>query len=110
MYGGYKAYLETKIADIESKVGALQAAFNEGYSTALFRVVKQYEETDRKKPTKDELKGEVMDSYETLRELKKDLIEQEATLKKTEGLLNTYTTAYNTVSRIVTLRTNGERL
>ena len=51
-----------------------------------------------------------MDSYETLRELKKDLIEQEATLKKTEGLLNTYTTAYNTVSRIVTLRTNGERL
>ena len=53
MYGGYKAYLETKIADIESKVGALQAAFNEGYSTALFRVVKQYEETDRKKPTKD---------------------------------------------------------
>ena len=110
MYGGYKAYLETKIADIESKVGALQAAFNEGYSTALFRVVKQYEETDRKKPTKDELKGEVMDSYETLRELKKDLIEQEATLKKTEGLLNTYTTAYNTVSRIVTLRTNCERL
>ena len=110
MYGGYKAYLETKIADIESKVGALEASFNEGYSTALFRIVKEYGDKDLKKPTKDELRGEVMEKYETLRELKKDLIEQQATLKKTEGLLNTYTTAYNTVSRVVTLRTHGDRL
>ena len=110
MYGGYKAYLETKIADIQSKAGALEAAFNEGYSTALFRTVQEYGDKDQKKPTKDELRGEVMEKFETLRELKKDLIEQQATLKKTEGLLNTYTTAYNTVSRIVTLRTHGERL
>ena len=110
MYGGFKAYLETKIGDIESKVGALNAAFDEGYSTALYRIVKTYEERDLKKPTRDELKGEIMDTYENLRELKRDIIEQEAAQKKIQGLLNTYTTAYQTVSRVVTLRTNGERL
>ena len=51
-----------------------------------------------------------MDTYENLRELKRDIIEQEAAQKKIQGLLNTYTTAYQTVSRVVTLRTNGERL
>ena len=110
MYGGYKAYLETKIADIESKVGALNAAFDEGYSTALYRTVQLYEEKDKKMPTRDELKGEIMDTHEVLREMRREIIDQEATLKKTEGLLNTYTTAYNTVSRVVTLRTNGDRL
>ena len=58
----------------------------------------------------DELKGEIMDTHEVLREMRREIIYQEATLKKTEGLLNTYTTAYNTVSRVVTLRTNGDRL
>ena len=51
-----------------------------------------------------------MDTYGNLRQLKRDIIEQEASLKKIQGLLNTYTTAYNTVSRVVTLRTNGDRL
>jgi hypothetical protein len=88
----------------------LNAAFDEGYSTALYRIVKTYEERDLKKPTRDELKGEIMDTYENLRELKRDIIEQEAAQKKIQGLLNTYTTAYQTVSRVVTLRTNGERL
>ena len=69
-----------------------------------------YEEKEQKKPTKDELKGEIMDTYGNLRQLKRDIIEQEASLKKIQGLLNTYTTAYNTVSRVVTLRTNGDRL
>tara|TARA_R110000824_G_scaffold268751_2_gene457378 strand:+ start:1373 stop:1876 length:504 start_codon:yes stop_codon:yes gene_type:complete len=110
MYGGYKAYLETKIADIESKVGALNAAFDEGYSTALYRTVQLYEEKDKKKPTRDELKGEIMDTHAVLREMRREIIDQEATLKKTQGLLNTYTTAYNTVSRIVTIRTHGERI
>ena len=60
-----------------------------------------------KKPTREELRGEILTKYETLRDLKKDLIGQQALLKKMQGLLNTYTTAYNTVSRVVALRTYG---
>ena len=109
MYGGYKGYLETRVSGIESVVGAYDAAFNEGYSTALFKVTQEYNDTDRKKPTREELRGEVLIRFESLRELKRELIEQEALLKKTQGLLNTYTTAYNTVSRVVALRTYGNQ-
>ena len=109
MYGGYKGYLESKVADTEATVGALDAAFTEGYHTALFRITQEYETQEKKKPTRDELRGEIMTRFDSLKELKRDLIEQEALLKKTEGLLNTYTTAYNTVSRIVALRTYGSQ-
>ena len=107
MYGGYKGYLETKVSDIEAVVGALDAAFTEGFNTALFRVAKEYEDDGRKKPTREELRGEILSKFESLRELRRDLIEQQALLKKTAGLLSTYTTAYNTVSRVVALRTYG---
>jgi len=109
MYGGYKGYLETKVSDIEATVGALDAAFTEGYNTALFKIVNEYDEKAKRKPTKEELRGEIFSKFESLRELKRDLIEQQALLKKTDGLLNTYTTAYNTVSRIVALRTYGSQ-
>ena len=109
MYGGYKGYLETKVSDIESTVGALDAAFTEGYNTALFKIVQEYDQKDKRKPTKEELRGEILSKFESLKELKRDLIEQQALLKKTDGLLNTYTTAYNTVSRIVALRTYGNQ-
>jgi len=86
-------------------VGALEAAFNEGYNTALHTVAKEYEESGVKKPTREELRGEVMTRFDELREQKKDIIDQTVELKKFQGLLNTYTTAYQTVSRVVTLRT-----
>ena len=97
--------METKLADIESVVGALEAAFNEGYNTALHQVAKEYEESGTKKPTREELRGEVMTRFDELREQKKDIIDQTVELKRFQGLLNTYTTAYQTVSRVVTLRT-----
>ena len=109
MYGGYKGYLETKVADIEATVGALDAAFNEGYNTALFKVAQEYDHQGKKKPTREELRGEIISRFESLRELRRDLIEQQALLKKMSGLLNTYTTAYNTVSRVVALRTYGSQ-
>ena len=110
MYGGYKGYLETKVSDIESTVGALDAAFNEGYNTALFKITQEYDHLEKKKPTREELRGELLTKFESLRELKRDLIEQQALLKKMSGLLNTYTTAYNTVSRVVALRTYGTQV
>ena len=45
-----------------------------------------------------------LDQLYSLKELKRDIIEQEAIETRIIGILNTYTTAYNTVSRVVTLR------
>ena len=110
MYGGYKGYLETKISDIEAIVGALEAAFTESYNTALFKVVREYEDNNKKKPTKEELRGELFSRFDALKELKQRLIDKEVLYKKTAGLLSTYTTAYSTVSRVVALRTYGNQL
>ena len=105
MYGGYKAYMETKVSDVEATVGAYDAAFNEGYNTALYKVVKEYESEGLKKPTREELRGEILTRFDSLREQN-----QQAILKRMMGLLNTYTTAYNTVSRVVALRTYGQQV
>ena len=110
MYGGYKAYMETKVSDIEAIVGAYEAAFNEGYNTALHKIVKEYELEGLKKPTREELRGEILTRFDSLKEQKRELIDQQAVLKRMMGLLNTYTTAYNTVSRVVALRTYGHQV
>lgn len=104
VYGGYKAYLETRIADVKAKRSALSAAFDEGYATALSRIAQEREDDGKKKFTREEIRGVALDNYPQLKELRQEVIEQEALEIQTDGLLNTYTTAYNTVSRVVTLR------
>tara|TARA_X000001382_G_C3054336_1_gene142157 strand:- start:20 stop:520 length:501 start_codon:yes stop_codon:yes gene_type:complete len=108
MYGGYNAFLQTKVADIEAVVGAFEASFNEGYSRASYKLVAKHEKEGRKKATKDELKGEIMVEYDALTQLRRDIIEQTAELKRLRGLLDTYKEAYGTVSRVVTIRTTDK--
>ena len=91
MYSGYKAYLETEISKRESERNALEERENGG----------------KKKPVKDEIRGEIFSKYPGLENRRKEIIEKEIALKELSGLLNTYTTAYNTISRIVALRTYG---
>ena len=63
-----------------------------------------------KKATKDEVRGEALDTYDQLKELRREVIEQETIYKKLGGLLNTYKAAYDSVSRVVALRTYGTRV
>tara|TARA_R100000656_G_scaffold119922_1_gene93984 strand:+ start:369 stop:866 length:498 start_codon:yes stop_codon:yes gene_type:complete len=108
IYGGYNAFLQTKVSDIEATLGALEASFNEGYSKASYRLSSEHEQAGKKKSTKDELKGEIMERYDALVQLRRDIIEQTAELQRLRGLLDTYKEAYGTVSRVVTLRTKRD--
>lgn len=105
MYGGYKAYMETELADQEAIVGALEASFVEEYSMANFKVGKEYTELSMRKPTKEELRGEILTKFPDILASKQRIIDEKVKVQKLSGLLNTYTTAYNTVSRVVALRT-----
>jgi len=107
-YGGYRAYLEAHVADSEAKKKALEAAFDEGYSTAIYRIATEREEAGQKKFTREEIRGAALSTYESLKELRQEVIEQTAMQQKIGGLLNAYKAAYDAVSRIVTLRTFGE--
>ena len=105
MYGGYKAYLETELADQDALMWALEASFVEDYSIAHYKVAKVYEELSIRKPTKEELRGEVLTKFPAILAAKQEIIDAQVKLKKISGLLNSNTTAYNTVSRVVALRT-----
>ena len=106
VYGGYKAYLECQIADVEAKKTALESYFEEGYAKASYRVNTDREEEGKKKLTREEVRGAVLDSYEELWALRQEVIEQEAIYAKVKGLLTAYTSAFNAVSRVVALRTS----
>jgi hypothetical protein len=106
VYGGYKAYLECQVADVEAKKTALESYFDEGYSKAIYRVNDEREGEGRKKLTKEEVRGAVLDRYEELWELRQTLIEYETIHTKVKGLLIAYTSAFNAVSRVVALRTS----
>tara|TARA_R110000824_G_C14892163_1_gene644564 strand:+ start:154 stop:645 length:492 start_codon:yes stop_codon:yes gene_type:complete len=105
MYGGYKAYIETELADQEAVMGALEASFVEEYSISHFKIAKIYEDLSMRKPTKEELRGEVLTKFPDILVAKQKIIDAQVKLKKISGLLNSNTTAYNTVSRVVALRT-----
>jgi len=106
LYGGYKAYLEARVADVEACKNALKAAFDEGYATAGYKMMEDREFEGKKKLTRDEVRGAALSQYNQLRELSREIIEQEAEHTKMNGLLSAYTSAYHTVSRIVALRTS----
>ena len=43
VYGGFKAYLEGQVSDAVTKSNAIEAAFNEGYATAIYRIADERE-------------------------------------------------------------------
>tara|TARA_R110000824_G_scaffold10696_1_gene46813 strand:- start:3504 stop:4013 length:510 start_codon:yes stop_codon:yes gene_type:complete len=104
-HGGWKAFLEMKLAGIESVLGIIQSNFDENYSTALFKISQECEQEDRRKPTRDEYRGLILNKYKTLSNSVKNIIERKALHKKVAGSLAMHTSLYNTTSRIISLRT-----
>ena len=107
MFGGYKAYLENQLADVTAIKTALEAAFNERYSTAIYKLADEREEAGKKKLTREEVRGAAFEKYPNLTDLRKEIIGQEAIHIKVSGLLNAYKSAYDAVSRVVPFRNMG---
>jgi|ETNvirenome_6_85_1030632.scaffolds.fasta_scaffold08071_6 hypothetical protein len=106
-FGGYKATLEHMVADKKATVGLLEASYNDKYSTTLSNITREYDKNNKKKPTKDELRGEILENEDVL-ELRQGFLEHQAELIQQEGLLAMYTAFYNNVSRVVSIRTHGQ--
>ena len=102
IYGGNKAILEQVVASHQMKLGAMQAQFEEGYNVAFAQVMK---DAVGKKPTRDEARGIIMSTNKSLAELFKRMTEMEAAKVYEEGRLRLYTQCWNTISRVVALRT-----
>ena len=84
----------------------LESYFEEGYAKASYRVNSDREDAGKKKLTREEVRGAVLDGFPELWALRQEVIEQEAIHAKVKGLLTSYTSAFNAVSRVVALRTS----
>ena len=104
VYVGNAGYMETEVSEGEAIITALEAAYNEEFSKGLYQVVTEYEDAQKKKPTKDELQGEIVSRFHKLRELKREIVGYQVELKIKASLLKVYSSLGATASRIVSLR------
>ena len=107
IYGGYKSLLEQHVADIEARKGAMEAQFDEAYNIAMYQVAEEHIGKGSRKPTKEQIRGEVMLTRESLANLRRDIIDVSTLYTRLLGQLKLYTSAFATVSRIVSLRTQA---
>ena len=110
IYGGYKAYLETKLSDDEALLGALESTHTEACNIAIHKIAREYDNKGKKKTTKEELRGEMYLTYPELRNKQQEIITIRIRVKKISGRLATYSSNYNTLSRVITLRNVGRHL
>jgi len=104
VFGGYKSYLEAQLGQAESRRGTIEASYDAALAHAMFQTEKTYLDKGLKKPNKDSLKGEALEGNIPLNELRKGLIESEALAVRLKGLRDAYVSQYNTVSRVIAIR------
>ena len=102
MYGNYKSYLEYALSDVQAQAKLLADQFDEAMSVTMYKFVK--ENTDAKRMVKEQVKGAVINANPSLKDHANELRIAQAEVIRLEGLLASYTTAFNTISRIISLR------
>lgn len=105
--GAWLAYIDLQLSDLRSKRGAYETAYEAGLKIAKSKIATQYSEQGKKKPTIDELEGEILAGNDNLNNIKKTLIEVQAAYDLLEGRKEAYKGLWVTASRIVALRTMG---
>jgi len=102
--GAWLAYIELNLANLGAKKGAFETAFEVGLKKAKSIKAEAYREQGGKKPTIDEIEGEILVQNTELSDLLKTIIEIRAAYTKLEGRKNAYRGLFNTASRIVSVR------
>ena len=104
VYGSYKASLETKLAIIESNLGILRNL----YDSKLERKMDILSRGSEKRVTKDFARGRAINEEIELQNLSEETILLNAIFIRVRGIKESYSTAYNTVSRMIALKDDSK--
>ena len=74
-----------------------------------YTLEQKYRSANGRKPVKESLRGEALASNPNLGNLRKELIQTDALYIRTLGLRNAYKIMWDTVSRVIALRTSAGR-
>ena len=111
LFGGFRSYLDTKLASVESRKTILEASFEEGLNRMLYILEEKYVDEGRRRPNKESLRGEAIASNSSLKRTRQELIEEEGMYVRLSGIRNAYKSMYDAVSRVVALRvSSGEQV
>ena len=111
LFGGFRSYLDTKLASVESRKTILEASFEEGLNRMLYILEEKYGDEGRRSPNKESLRGEAIASNSSLKRTRQELIEEEGMYVRLSGIRNAYKSMYDAVSRVVALRvSSGEQV
>lgn len=105
VFGGYLVYVKLQLADLAARKGAIRSIYDEALSRKMSKLEQAYEA--KRKPTKEALHGEAMESSDDLKQLQRQMIELETAAIRLEGIKDAYDTGYFAISRVVALRTKG---
>ena len=109
MVGADRAYLEAQLSLVEARRGILESSFEEGLNKMYYTLEQKYRSANGRKPVKESLRGEALASNPNLGNLRKELIQTDALYIRTLGLRNAYKIMWDTVSRVIALRTSAGR-
>ena len=101
LFGGFRSYLDTKLASVESRKTILEASFEEGLNRMLYILEEKYGDEGRRRPNKESLRGEAIASNSSLKRTRQELIEEEGMYVRLSGIRNAYKSMYDAVSRVV---------
>ena len=101
-YGAFLSYISIRLSKIDSKRGIIKSSIEESNSKAMYLL---QNESDEKRKTKEVLNGEILVKYPQIKKMKQDLIETEAIYIRIKALFDSYQILWNTVSRIIAIRT-----
>ena len=111
LFGGFRSYLDTKLASVESRKTILEASFEEGLNRMLYILEEKYGDEGRRRPNKESLRGEAIASNSSLKRTRQELIEEEGMYVRLSGIRNAYKSMYDAVSRVVAFRvSSGEQV
>ncbi len=104
VFGGYRSYLESQLSMVEARRNTIEIGLEEGINRAVYTTGRGYKERGEKTPLKEALKGECFAESSLLRQTRADLIEIEAVCIRIRGMREAYKAAFETTSRIASLR------
>ena len=99
IYGGYKSTLDNKLSILESNLGMMKNVFDKKMDLEIARILNDY----NKRPVREFVRSRAMSENEELQQLNDGINMMNAVFVRTRGLRESYITAYNTVSRVISL-------
>lgn len=106
-FGSWKSYLDGIIGQLEANKDALDSSFEEGLIKKMFELARDRMDKGERKYAKELLRGEALSTSKKLSLARKEVIELQKQVTKLSGYRNQMKSSYDTISRIVAIRTQA---